>query len=159
MSIGPRSGSLRRLARLFRIGNAAEARGISSAEALDEARAGVSRRTFLGGIAAASALAVSRKAIAAPKPPPSIDVAIVGAGLAGLQCAYELGRAGVQATIYEAGSRIGGRQFSLRNKFPGQVAENGGELIDNLHKTMLGWVNTLGLTREDITRAEGELFY
>jgi monoamine oxidase len=159
MSIGPRSGALRRLTRLFRIGNDADARDLSSAEALDEARAGISRRTFLGGVAAASALAVSRKAIAAPKPPPSIDVAIVGAGLAGLQCAYELGRAGVAASLYEGSARVGGRQFSLRGLFPGQTAERGGEFIDTGHKTMLGWVNTLGLTREDVTRADGELAY
>jgi monoamine oxidase len=142
---------------LFRIGNDADARGISSTEAVDEARA-LSRRGFIGGVAAASAFAMTRRAFAAPRTP-SIDVAIVGAGLAGLQCAYELGRAGVAATIYEGGTRVGGRQFSLRGLFPGQNAERGGELIDNLHKTMLGWVNTLGLTREDITRREGDLFY
>jgi monoamine oxidase len=95
----------------------------------------------------------------AGKPPPAVDVGIVGGGLAGLQCAYELGRAGLASTIYEASNRIGGRQFSLRGTFPGQAAERGGELIDNLHKTMLGWVNTLGLTREDITRSEGEELY
>lgn len=160
MSIGPRSHPLRRLTRLFRIGNDADARGISSQEAIEEARASeLSRRKFLGGVAAASAFALTRKAFAAPKTP-SIDVAIVGAGLAGLQCAYNLGKAGVAATIYEGGNRVGGRQHSLRGLFPGQNAERGGELIDNLHKTMLGWVNTLGLTREDVERAnEGEIFY
>ena len=162
MSIGSRSGALRQLTRLFRIGNDADARGRSSAEALDEARAqeraALSRRTFLSGIAGATAFAVTRRAIAAPKPPAS-DVGIVGAGLAGLQCAYNLGRAGLAPSIYEASTRVGGRQFSLRGLFPGQNAERGGELIDNLHKTMLGWVKTLGLTREDITRAPGELVY
>lgn len=163
MSIGPRSPALRRLTRLFRIGNAADARGVSSQEALDEARAleraALSRRTFLGGVAAASAFAVTRKAFAAPKPKPTVDVGIVGAGLAGLQCAYSLGVAGQSPAIYEAGNRVGGRQFTLRGMFPGQNAERGGEFIDNLHKTMLGWVNTLGLTREDVTRAEGDLVY
>jgi monoamine oxidase len=158
MSIGPRSSALRRLARLFRIGHEADARGISSQEALDEDRAGLSRRHFIGGVAAASIAAMTRPSLAAPKPP-AIDVGIVGAGLAGLQCAYNLNRAGVVATLYEASSRVGGRQFSLRGLFPGQNAERGGELIDTGHKTMLGWVNTLGLTREDITRGEGELFY
>ena len=159
MPIGPRSSPLHRLARLFRIGDEADTRGISSAEALDLAREKrPSRRGFIGGVAAISTLALTRRAWAAPKPP-SIDIGIVGAGLAGLQCAYQLGKAGLSPTLYEASSRVGGRQFSLRGTFPGQVAERGGELIDNLHKTMLGWVNTLGLTREDLTKEAGELFY
>lgn len=162
MSIGPRSPSLRRLARLFRIARDADAAGIPSDEAVERAReaAAMSRRTFLGGMAAASAAAVvtSRRAFAAKKPP-SIDVGIVGAGLAGLQCAYELGQAGLAPALYDASSRVGGRQFSLRGTFPGQVAERGGELIDNLHKTMLGWVHTLGLNREDLTKDDGEVFY
>lgn len=160
MSIrGPRSSSLRRLASLFRIARDADATGMSSAEAVGKAREGLGRRTFLGGMAAASVLAVAPRVARAGKPPPAVDVGIVGGGLAGLQCAYELGRAGLASTIYEASNRIGGRQFSLRGTFPGQAAERGGELIDNLHKTMLGWVNTLGLTREDITRSEGEELY
>lgn len=163
MSIrGPRSSALRRLSNLFRIARDADATGMSSAEAVDVARdrerAALSRRTFLGGMAAASALVVAPRALRAA-PARTLDIGIVGAGLAGLQCAYELGRAGQAPALYEASNRVGGRQFSLRGFFPGQVAERGGELIDNLHKTMLGWVNTLGLTREDITKGEGEVFY
>ena len=135
---------------------------MSSREAVERARererAAISRRRFLGGTAAASALALTHRAWGAPKTP-SVDVGIVGAGLAGLQCAYTLASKGVVATLYDASSRVGGRQFSLRGMFPGQNVERGGELIDNLHKTMLGWVQTLKLTREDMTKAPGELFY
>ena len=85
---------------MLRIARDADATGMSSAEAIEVARerererAALSRRTFLGGMAAASVMLAGRKAMAAPKTP-SVDVAIVGAGLAGLQCAYNLGQAGV----------------------------------------------------------------
>ncbi len=157
---GPRSSSLRRLVNLFRIAREAEATGMSSAEAVGKAReAALNRRTFLGGVGAAAALVAAPKVARAGKKPPAVDVGIVGAGLAGLQCAYNLGAAGMTPTLYDASNRVGGRQFSLRGTFPGQAAERGGELIDNLHKTMLGWVNTLGLTREDITRSAGDERY
>jgi monoamine oxidase len=161
MSIGPRSRSLRQLARLFRIARDAEATGMSSEEAVERTRererAAFSRRQFLGGAAAAGAMVMTRKVWAKPKQ--NLDVGIVGAGLAGLQCAYELSLVGTNAALYEASNRVGGRQFSLRGLVPGQVAERGGELVDNLHKTMLGWANTLGLTREDMGKAPGDIFY
>lgn len=111
----------------------------------------LSRRSFLLATAAAVPLAA--------RVTPTVDVAIVGAGLAGLSCAWELKKAGVQARLYEAASRAGGRCFSLRNFFPGQVAERGGELIDNLHKTMLGYAKEFNLTLEDVGKQPGEVFY
>jgi monoamine oxidase len=164
MPIGPRSRSLRQLVRLFRIAREADAAGATSAEAVERARererAAFSRRELLGGALAASALALAPRGARANGRKQSIpDVGIVGAGLAGLQCAYSLASSGVTPTLYDAGVRVGGRQFSLRGTFPGQVAERGGELIDNLHKTMLGWVKTLGLTREDLSKAPGEIVY
>src|SRR5687767_10399149 len=50
------------------------------------------------------------------------------------------------------------RRWSPENAariLPGQVAELGGEFIDTGHKAMLGWVNKLNLTREDVTRTGG----
>ena len=46
-----------------------------------------------------------------------------------------------------------------RGVFPGQVAERGGELIDNLHKTMIGYASRFGLTLEDVNKVPGEVFY
>ena len=85
----------------------------------------------------ASVLSPAQPLFASRQQNPSIDIGIVGAGIAGLACADALAASGVPATVYEAGDRVGGRCWSLRNLFPGQVAERGGEFIDNLHKTML----------------------
>ncbi|WP_028937445.1 flavin monoamine oxidase family protein [Pseudonocardia spinosispora] len=41
-------------------------------------------------------------------------VVILGGGVAGLACAYELGKAGYDCTILEAQNRFGGRNFTVR---------------------------------------------
>jgi monoamine oxidase len=89
-----------------------------------------------------------------------VSVAIVGAGLAGLACADELTRQGIHVTLYDASTRVGGRCFSLGGFFPGQVAERGGEFIDNIHKTMLGYAKRFKLQLEDVEKEPpGDVFY
>jgi len=44
-------------------------------------------------------------------------IVVVGAGLAGLTCAYRLRQAGRIATIYEASDRVGGRCWTIRGTF------------------------------------------
>jgi monoamine oxidase len=158
------------VARSIHTALSAEERGIPTGEVLDrraehEAARLRSRRTFIAqtGVAAAAATvaalgtppraAIARAGAAGP------SIGIVGAGLAGLVCGDELRKSGILATIYEAGDRVGGRCASLSGFFPGQVAERGGEFIDNLHKTMLGYVQRFGLTREDVEKAPGEVSY
>ncbi|MCI0673978.1 MAG: FAD-dependent oxidoreductase, partial [Myxococcaceae bacterium] len=176
-----RSKLFRQLARSIRIAHHCETRGLSTADGLAEvarreehARAQrLHRRDVLVGLGTA-ALAGSGLATvgwpsparAAPAPSsPGPSVGIVGAGLAGLACADALAQQGVVATVHEASTRVGGRCFSLGGAFggpvtfPGQVAERGGEFIDNLHKTMLGYAQRFDLSIEDITRAPGEVFY
>ena len=56
-------------------------------------------------------------------------VAVVGAGLAGLACAVDLARAGVDVTVFEARNRVGGRVWS--GVMPdGARFERGGEFIE-----------------------------
>jgi monoamine oxidase len=88
--------------------------------------------------------------IAGPK------IVVVGAGLAGLTCTYELKRAGLLAKLYEASDRVGGRCYSLAGFFPGQVVELGGELIDSQHHTLLNYAREFGLTVEDYAEKLGE---
>lgn len=126
----------------------------------------ISRRELLiGAGTTGAALAVGaipwlppHIAVAAPASSP-LSVGIVGAGLAGLACADALKTRGIRASIYEAETRTGGRCWSLRSFFPGQVAERGGELIDNLHKTMLSYAKRFRLTVEDVNKEPGEGFY
>ncbi len=43
-----------------------------------------------------------------------VRVVILGAGVAGMSAAYELGKAGYQCTVLEARDRVGGRNFTVR---------------------------------------------
>ncbi len=64
-------------------------------------------------------------------------VAIVGAGIAGLVTAMRLRDAGIDSTVYESSSRVGGRMHSERNYWDaGQHTEWCGAMVDSLHVTM-----------------------
>jgi monoamine oxidase len=90
---------------------------------------------------------------------------IVGAGIAGLACAYDLQGKGIVASLYEGADRVGGRIWSMGGEFrgpvefPGQVVERGGELIDTLHTTMRGYATAFGLPMERVDDTPGEIFY
>ena len=125
-----------------------------------------SRREFLkslGNLAAmgaAGSMAGSLKeAFAAQGSGSDVKIAIVGAGLAGLVCADELRKNSIPTMIFDANTRTGGRCWSLRDYFPGQVAERGGEFIDTPHKTLLAYVREFGLAVEDVDKEPGEVFY
>lgn len=64
-------------------------------------------------------------------------IAIVGAGIAGLVTAMHLRDFGIEATIYESSSRVGGRMHSERTYWDdGQHTEWCGAMIDSTHVTM-----------------------
>lgn len=77
-------------------------------------------------------------------------VAVVGAGLAGVSCAYKLALNGVRADLYEARDRVGGRCFTARTFAYGQTAEHGGEFIDTRHVQLRRLVAALGLELDDL---------
>src|SRR5438270_12380673 len=72
-------------------------------------------------------------------------IAIVGAGIAGLNAALTLQDAGLSCSIYEASDRIGGRMHSDTTTWAdGMVIECRGEFIDSAHKTIYQLVRRLG---------------
>ena len=58
---------------------------------------------------------------------PSMRVAVIGAGLAGLAAADALRREGADVVVLEARDRVGGRVWSV--PFAGGVAERGAEFV------------------------------
>lgn len=145
-------------------------------QAMREKRRGLSRRDVLRGAGAAAAAVATPNllaACAAPTDGPenlgetkrslkkiNANIGIVGAGIAGLSCAYELKRSSCAATIHEAGTRVGGRIYSDNDpKWLGQAIERGGELIDTPHKAMIGYARELGLSLESYLKPPGDVFY
>lgn len=112
-----------------------------------------SRRRFIQGTAAGLALVTAPAwlSVAAQTPP---RIAIVGAGLAGLTCAYRLRKAGLTPTVYDGAKRLGGRCVTNRLAFPGQHVEEGGEFIDAQHAEIRALANELGVP----LRNEGDDF-
>lgn len=93
----------------------------------------------------------------------SPKIVIVGAGLAGLTCAYRLKQAGYKAKIYEASERVGGRCHTRRGDFADdQIVERGGEFIDTGQVAIQQLATELGLQLDNLTAAEvpgTEAFY
>ena len=82
-------------------------------------------------------------------------VVIVGAGVAGLTCAYRLRQAGTASRVFEANDRIGGRTWTLRNYFAeGQIAEHGGEFISIGQVEVQRLARELGLQLVNVSRQE-----
>jgi monoamine oxidase len=97
----------------------------------------LTRRQFLTRVAAAGSVSLAYEAmtglglLAAPQQTPfglsgrvsGVRVVILGAGLAGMTVAYELGKVGYDCRVLEARQRPGGRVFTVRR---GTVSEEDG---------------------------------
>jgi monoamine oxidase len=95
----------------------------------------INRRRLLTGMAAGLMTAYTRPARASDQ---HVRIAVVGAGIAGLNATYLLARAGLPVTLYEGSDHIGGRiQTNYGNVAPNIYSELGGEFIDSGHDDML----------------------
>src|SRR5882724_13499422 len=112
------------------------------------------RRTAVAGVALAGTSTIGRLTKAAYGGLPPVRIAVVGAGLAGLTCAYRLAQAGLKADIFEASDHIGGRCQTDIKTFAPLIAEHGGELIDQGHTEVRQLANELGLTLDNLLAAE-----
>jgi monoamine oxidase len=117
------------------------------------------KRGAVAGVAIAGASTAGRFAKAAyGAVVPNQRIVVVGAGLAGLTAAYRLKQAGYTAQVHEASNRIGGRCWSYRGDSAtwadNQVAEHGGELIDQNHTAIRQLAQELGFKLDNLLRAQ-----
>jgi monoamine oxidase len=128
----------------------------------ENAGPGLTRRRLLAGAAGVGAAALldpggpaGAFARRAPSPPAGTPrIAVVGAGLAGLSCAYRLHQRGLPCIVYEAHhERVGGRCWTAREFAAGQTAEHGGEFIDTAHRRIRALAAELDLTLDNLEAA------
>jgi monoamine oxidase len=85
------------------------------------------------------------------------QIAIVGAGIAGLNAALTLQDAGLSCTIYEASDHIGGRMHSDASTWAdGMVSEWCGEFIDGDHETIHQLIKRFGLNTLDLGQGRAD---
>ncbi len=87
------------------------------------------------------------------------SVIVVGAGLSGLACAYELASKGYHVTVLEARNRVGGRVVTYHET--GKPVEGGGELIGTpeVHPLWHTYAAKFGLTFTEIPDKEEQLMF
>jgi monoamine oxidase len=76
--------------------------------------------------------------------PTAASIVIIGAGIAGLNAAYQLKKAGHSANVYEARPRIGGRMLSA-DMGNGLIVDLGAEFINTDHTDMLALAEEFGI--------------
>lgn len=86
----------------------------------------------------------------------NFTVAIIGAGIAGLSCAWQLQKSGIQATIYEGSKRNGGRILTHYNDSlrSGIFPEFGGDFIDSNHEEMIRLAKEFNLELIDLEKEQ-----
>ncbi|MEV5986151.1 FAD-dependent oxidoreductase [Streptomyces sp. NPDC052051] len=85
---------------------------------------------------------------------PELDVAVIGAGVAGLTAAHELRRAGLSVRVYEQLPDVGGRMRTLRHE--GWTVDTGAEQVASRgYRATWQLLRRLGVTAADVPRVGG----
>jgi monoamine oxidase len=100
-------------------------------------------------------------------------VVVLGAGIAGLSAAYELGKAGYDVTVLEARDRVGGRNWTIRKGAKLEMTDGtrqvcefdqdlywncGPARIPSHHQAILGYCRELGVPLEvEVNTSRGAL--
>ncbi|MFC4886840.1 flavin monoamine oxidase family protein [Streptomyces beijiangensis] len=107
----------------------------------------LSRRAMIGGAAATAAAgvtAIGASPAQAADRTATVDVAVVGGGLAGLTAARDIAAGGKSVLVLEARDRVGGRVVNLR--LPnGGYSEGGGEFIGPTQDRIKALADSLGV--------------
>ncbi|QIG78478.1 flavin monoamine oxidase family protein [Stakelama tenebrarum] len=132
-------------ARRDRLSESGEAAPISESPA-------ATRRALLAGIAATGAIGTAGALAALPRGGPAFTggrVAIVGGGMAGLSALHRLTGEGIDARLYEASRRIGGRIHTQRGEGGDPTFEVGGQLVNTDHGDMHALLREFGIALID----------
>jgi monoamine oxidase len=124
-------------------------------------KGGISRRALVGGAAAAGAGAALARVpgarAAGRRRRRTCDVAIVGAGFAGLTAARKLRRAGKSVLVLEARDRVGGRALN-KDIGDGDISERGATFVGPTQDRILHLAKELGV-RKFATFNDGDNVY
>ena len=126
--------------------------GLASTRSQTPTQPGWTRRRFLktSGAAALTLAGSSLLMTSCARTKGAPRIAVIGAGLAGLNAAYTLKKAGLSAEVYEASKRVGGRIYSVTDVIaPGLVTELGASFINPDHEDMLSLMEEFGLEALD----------
>lgn len=98
-----------------------------------------------------------RAAHGSPEAAPCPRIAIVGGGLAGVQCALQLARHGCSVTLFEAKSRLGGRAGSFLDAASGNSVDYCQHVGMKCCHALRRWIRDTH--QEDAWRTESELHF
>ncbi|MFJ5921217.1 flavin monoamine oxidase family protein [Kitasatospora sp. NPDC092948] len=98
------------------------------------------------------------RALLTPTAGPGGRVVVIGAGIAGLVCAYELQQRGFDVTVYERGNRPGGR-IRTHRFWDGTHADLGAMRIPANHHCVLHYVERFALATRPFVNANPRAYY